>query len=188
MLYPKRSCLKKIFRTITITKVFVEAVWHLLRFNKYFLDWHSTNIKLTQGCVTAIPSLHIHLAIWRSDLQADIIHPRCFCGLLCAQPHCFEYGEVLCHCVSTAVTKSVHRISGQVCCGFDLVTCPHTSPAQMLDTGEDQISGIHDLSFSSRFTKRLATHLMGFTFCAFPTWMIGSTGRCSSCTCWSSSW
>ena len=155
----------------------------LLRFNKYFLGWHNTSIKLTQSFVAAIPSVHIYLAIRRSDLQADSIHPRCVCCLLCAQPHCYEHGEVLCHCVSTAVTKSVHSISGQVCCGFDLVPCPHPSPAPMLDTGQDQISGIHDLQLYSRFTKRLATNLMGFTFCASLTWIRGSTGRCSSCTC-----
>ena len=141
----------------------------LLRFNKYFLGWHNTSIKLTQSFVAAIPSVHIYLAIWRGDLQADSIHTRCVRGLLCAQPHCYEHGEVLCHCVSTAVTKSVHRISGQVCCGFDLVPCPHPSPAPVLDTGQDRISGIHNLKFYSRFTKRLATNLMGFTFGAFLT-------------------
>ena len=106
----------------------------------------------------AISSIHIHLAIWRSDLQADNLHPRRVDGLLCPQPHRYEHGKVLCDCIPTTVTKSVHCVPGQVCGGSGLVPCHHPSSSPVLDTGPDQISDIQDLQICSRSTKKLATN------------------------------
>ena len=51
----------------------------------------------------AVQTVFLCLAIWLGDVQADLLHPGHVHDLLRAQPHCHEYGKVVCHRVPATV-------------------------------------------------------------------------------------